>query len=132
MKMELLKKDIGQAFNLYLSAANLGLNIAQYNLAYYYQDGKFVEKDLNKAYEWFLKASKQGMYEAIHQIAYYLELGLGNLEKDTTKAIELYQKAALKNNVFSQIRLGQLFEEENNKEKEKLVHWYKLAIIILL
>ena len=95
MKMELLKKDIGQAFNLYLSAANR-LNIAQYNLAYYYQDGKFVEKDLNKAYEWFLKASKQGMHEAIHQIAYYLELGLGNLEKDTTKAIELYQKQHLK------------------------------------
>ena len=52
-------------------------------------------------------------------------------KKNLNKAVGLYETAAFKGNVFSQIRLGQLYEEQNNIEKEKTSKFKNLTNNIL-
>ncbi|GES90997.1 kinase-like domain-containing protein [Rhizophagus clarus] len=52
--------DKQKAFELYLMAANLGYEYAQYNLAKMYEDGDWVQKDIDQAIYWYNKSAEQG------------------------------------------------------------------------
>ncbi len=49
-----------KAFELYQKAANLEHSMAQYNLAYMYENGDGIMKDIDKALYWYNKSAKQG------------------------------------------------------------------------
>lgn len=42
--------------------------LAQYNLAYFYENVEVIQKDLEKAIEYYIKAAEQGDEEAIFMI----------------------------------------------------------------
>ncbi|GBC06909.1 hypothetical protein RclHR1_07130008 [Rhizophagus clarus] len=60
--------DVQKAFNLYQELAELGNDIAQYNLAFMYIRGKGVKRDVNQAIELYEKLAKQGNRDAQHQL----------------------------------------------------------------
>ncbi|CAI2185140.1 18568_t:CDS:1, partial [Funneliformis geosporum] len=52
--------DERRAFELYLKAANMNYNVAQYNVAICFEDGIGTTKNKEKANEWYKKAAANG------------------------------------------------------------------------
>ena len=63
-----VKKDRRKAVKWYTKAAEQGADIAQYNLAFLYENGIGVEKDSTKAVSWYTEAVKQGNKKAQEKI----------------------------------------------------------------
>ena len=55
-------------------AANRGDSIAQYNLAYMYENGEGIEKDIDQAIYWYKKAAEQGDKEAQKELKKILRI----------------------------------------------------------
>ena len=60
--------DKQKAVELYQKAANLGDEVAQYNLALMYKNGVGIEKDVDKAIYWYEHSAKQGYQNAQNQL----------------------------------------------------------------
>ncbi len=59
-----VKQNYAKAVEWYQKAAELGVELAQYNLAGCYEEGRGVAKDRTIALDWYKKAAAQGLYEA--------------------------------------------------------------------
>lgn len=59
-----VKQDYAKAVEWYQKAAELGVELAQYNLAGCYEEGRGVAKNRTIALDWYKKAAAQGLYEA--------------------------------------------------------------------
>lgn len=59
-----VKQDYAKAVEWYQKAAELGVELAQYNLAGCYEEGHGVAKNRTIALDWYKKAAAQGLYEA--------------------------------------------------------------------
>jgi TPR repeat protein len=86
-------------------AANLGNNIAQYNLGNYYKCNKVHDK----AFELFKKSAKGEYSEGIAQLGYYYFNGIGT-NVDKQKAFELFQKAADLGSISGTNNLGYCYQ----------------------
>lgn len=53
-----------------MAAAEAGHPRAQYNVGWYYKNGKDVPKDLRKAADWWLKSAEQGYPAAQYSLAF--------------------------------------------------------------
>jgi TPR repeat protein len=83
------------AINLYIKAANLGNNIAQYNLALMYENRNGIKKDLKQATYWYEKSAKQKNQNAKDKLKnIFSEKVIDELFdfilKETNKGIEEY------------------------------------------
>lgn len=88
------------AIHWYTVAAELGLTVAQTNLALMYNNGTGTpmgKQDFQTAFKWYLKAAIQENGSAQYQVAKCYEEGRG-VAKDIHSAISWYEKAA-KNNI---------------------------------
>ncbi|UZO08229.1 uncharacterized protein OCT59_028487 [Rhizophagus irregularis] len=99
-----------KAFKLYQKAANLGNNIAQYNLALMYKEGKCVNKNDGKAFELFKKSAEGENLSGINMLGYCYENGIGT-DTNMKKAFELYHKAANLGNNVAQYNLALMYKE---------------------
>ncbi|MBQ1845820.1 MAG: sel1 repeat family protein [Desulfovibrio sp.] len=63
-------------------------------LGIFYHDGRLGRQDFAKARAWFEKAAALGSGQAMNNLGFYFQEGLGGLERDEAKALELYRKAA--------------------------------------
>ena len=72
-------------------AADLGYDVAQFEVGCTYKYGWHVEKDYKKAVTYFNLAIEQGNKSAMFELGGLYELGYG-VEKNMEKAKELYQK----------------------------------------
>ena len=61
-----------------MKAAELGLAVAQNNVAVYYQFGEGGEQDSEKAKEWAMKAAKQGYEYAINNLKDWFGIEVDN------------------------------------------------------
>ena len=59
-----VKQNYAKAVEWYQKAAELGVELAQYNLAGCYEEGRGAAKDRPIALDWYKKAAAQGLYEA--------------------------------------------------------------------
>ncbi|EXX50158.1 uncharacterized protein OCT59_023665 [Rhizophagus irregularis] len=82
-----------KAIELFQKAANLGNNIAQYDLGNCYLYGIGVNIDYNKAFELFKKSAEGEYPEGIAQLGNCYDNEIGT-SIDREKAFELYRKAA--------------------------------------
>jgi len=89
-------KDVDQAANYMLKAAEAGMTNANYHLGNYYRNGEGVRKDLTAAAEWYKKALVNSNPAAAWELAELYRKGEG-VETDFDQAIGLYA-AALSNN----------------------------------
>ena len=87
-----VKKDDKKAFEWYTIATQNGHATAQNNLAYMYEHGHYVKQNYKKAVELYTQAAEQGDKYAQYNLGrmYYY----GKVEKDETKAINWWKKAA--------------------------------------
>src|ERR1043166_3238274 len=85
--------NMQNAFELYQKVAELGNNVAQFNLANMFIDGKGVDKNYDKAFELSNKLAEKNFSRGINLLGYCHEYGVGTSEKKNT-AFKLYQKAA--------------------------------------
>lgn len=86
-----------EALKYYTKAANQGSMKGQYQLGLCYAEGKGVDKNSVEALRWYIKAANQGLAEAQYHVGVCYENGKGVFNKDITKALEWYEKAAAQN-----------------------------------
>lgn len=140
-------EDTENAIKWFTKAAEKGEKLAYYNLGDYYKYygdkyelGKECPKDHVQAMKWYFKSLD--CYEKSNNCgsgfnnndrkegACYFIIGSfyeneGNTEKDYTKAIEYYNKAAMCHNSDAQLRLGKLCIAK--KDYIKAVEWFTKA-----
>lgn len=85
-------KDVDQAANYMLKAAEAGMPNAQYQLGNYYKEGEGVRKDLKTAAEWYKKALSNSNPAAAWELAELYRKGEG-VDVDYDQAIGLYSSA---------------------------------------
>ncbi|CAI2181930.1 7226_t:CDS:2, partial [Funneliformis geosporum] len=68
--------DKRRAFELYLKAANMNYNVAQYNVATCFEDGIGTTKNKEKANEWYKKSADNGFDKAIKRLEKPSEISL--------------------------------------------------------
>ncbi|RGB40146.1 kinase-like domain-containing protein [Rhizophagus diaphanus] len=100
-----VKVDKQKSLEFIQRAADLGNNIAKYNLGNYYK----CNKDYDKAFELFKKSAEGEYPEGIAQLGYCYFNGIGT-NVDKQKAFELFQKAANLGNIFGTNNLGYCYQ----------------------
>ena len=88
-----IEKNLVEAANWYLMAAEAGLPSAQFNLGIFYQLGQGVRKSAAEAFTWHNRAARQGHASAQNNLASLYFTGEG-IEKDSIEAWKWYDIAA--------------------------------------
>ncbi|GBB93157.1 hypothetical protein RclHR1_02120009 [Rhizophagus clarus] len=100
-----VKVNKQKSLELIQRAANLGNNIAQYNLGNYYK----FSNAYDKAFELFKKSAEGEYPEGIAQLGYCYFDGIGT-SVDKRKAFELFQKAANLGSISGTNNLGYCYQ----------------------
>lgn|GEM_PF-2744389 len=87
-----LEQNSETAFRLYMKAAELGSELADWRIAKCYLSGNGVEKDLEKGYEWLKKETKRDNRDAYLLMGYCYAKGWG-VTQDKEEANHWYSKA---------------------------------------
>lgn len=118
-------KDLEQAFQWYLQAAEQGHIAAmrEVGLSYQYETG--VVQDFDKAYYWLSKAAKKRDTSAEFAIGFLFFDGKGR-DKDVASAISWYKRAAMKGHDMSINNLAWIFSTSKNaafNNPKKASYW---------
>lgn len=105
---------IEMALKWYSKAAEQGHPIAQYEMGVMYAQGEGVTQSDEEAARWWQKAAKRGFIDAIFNLGCFYEL-----EKNTSKAFELWQQAAAQGDDSSKMKLAQCYEAGDGVEKSE-------------
>ena len=101
--------DKGQSdkvnFDNCLAEAQQGNDIAQYNLALMYNDGRGVTQDYKQAVKLYRKAAEQGYASAQYNLALRYDNGQG-VTQDYKQAVKWYRKSAEQGHADAQLNLG--------------------------
>lgn len=122
------KKDYKEAVKLFNKMIEEGNYYGNLGLAFLYYKGNGVEKDIQKAHD-LLIASKDKDANAAYQLSRFYLKGMGNVQKDADKGIELIKSAAQRDLYTAQRQLYRIYkfglygvatnEEKANFWKEK-------------
>jgi TPR repeat protein len=123
------------AFSWCLEAADQGYAEAQYGLGMSYQVGRGVNSDPVLEHTWFSKAADQGHAKAQYELGSMYHYGRkeAGIDKDVSKAIDLYRKAANQGYAEAQCQLGWIYQHgiefgsDTFKDYDKAVEWLRLA-----
>lgn len=102
-------KDSVRSFEYYRRAAELGMPLAQANLAYMYLSGEGTTKDAAAAFEWAKQSAQMGDTLGLQLVGYMLGTGEGTV-KDQTEAAYCYLLAARRGSVEAQVQLSFMYE----------------------
>ena len=86
------KENYEKAFTPCKKEAEQGNAIAQYILAYMYEEGVGIKQDKQKAFYWYTKAAEQGLAEAQYNLALMYDEGDG-VKQNKSLAKKYYQLA---------------------------------------
>lgn len=112
--------------NLIKEALN-GNTLSQYKYALLLYEGTKIPKNDVESYHFFEKAALNNHLDSIYYCGLLLENGF-NSKADLAQAINYYQKAAKLNDLRSQLRLGQIFYNNNlYRDYEKSYKYYEMA-----
>lgn len=116
------------AFKLYSDRARSGDVIAQFYVAYMYDEGLGVYKDDTTAVYWYRKAADNGYEKAMASMGYMYSSGEG-VPLDYTQALYWSQKAANNGSAEGQRILGWLYEHGKgvSEDKAQAIYWYRKA-----
>ena len=123
---ELLQK----AFSTLKEMAEKGDPESQYILSALYglDSDSGIDKDVLKAKEWLMKAATQGFVEAQSAVANRYEHGWDNFPKDISKAMELYEKAAIQGDEMAPFNLGMIYQNKIvPKDSINAIKWLEKA-----
>jgi tetratricopeptide (TPR) repeat protein len=122
--------SLEKALDLFIQAADMGNDRAQYQLGFMYSKGIGVKCDYEKAIEYFGLAAEQGHVYAYGSLSYHFLNGLGCI-RDEEKCIEYLIKAAEGGDIGSQCNLGGLYLDNKlsylETDVNKAIKWLELA-----
>jgi len=87
------------------------------------------DHDFDAGKMWLEKAIAQGNIEAENQMAWSYEFGM-NVEKDESRARELYYRAAEQGSPLAQLALAAMYgfkDDPSDHDKEEMVKWAQIA-----
>lgn len=118
-----VEKDFFRAIEWFAQAAKSGNAEGQCNLAECYFYGIGIEKNILKAIEWATKASDQGYTQAQINLGEYL------INREGWKSIELFRKAAKKNEKQGQYLLGYCYYHGINIsiDYSNAIEWFRMS-----
>lgn len=93
-----------QAIRYLVKAAEKNHPMAQYKLARYYENGKYVKKSKKEAFRWYKEAAEQGHPQAMERVGYCYEKGRG-VKKNEPKAAYWYELAEQNGQEFARKRM---------------------------
>lgn len=96
-----INKDQEKAFSNYQNAAKLGSVNGQFYLAKSYAK----KNNFTEAVEWYLKAAEKEYSPALFRLGWVYDIGRG-VNKDKTKALSYYRRAADQGHIFAQKQLA--------------------------
>ena len=128
------KGDYQEMFKYLKKASNSNNPAAQFRLACFYFQGRFIEKNEKKAFELFNLSSFHGVPETFFYLGICYEFGKGT-GKDLKKALNYYRKCAelqIKTSFDANIKLGNWYEYGKKeisiiKDDEIALKYYKNA-----
>lgn len=114
------KKNLKEAFRLYLEAAQDGCELAQLKAGMCYLKGRGTEKDEEKALHFFKLAATSGNIEAKYQWGL-----LVYLEGEEALSFKLFLEGAQDGHAGCQSQLGTIYYLKNNHQQS--FYWHKSA-----
>lgn len=114
----------GDYYNAYLKfkeSAEMGNAVAEYNLACFYWEGKYVASNPNIAVQYFLKSARKGFVPAMYWYGKYL-LDCGGYS-DRNEAISWLQRAAYRGSGDA----AQLLRQMQEQERQAKINQYREA-----
>lgn len=113
------KKEYGEAYDAFVSAAEKGLASAQSVLGYMYAEGWGVTLDPLKSEHWYRMAANQGDIDAMVSLGtmYYSGVEDYGIHKDFNKAFHYYQNAAYNGDAAAQFYLACMYLKGEGTEK---------------
>ena len=113
-----------KAVGFYRKAAELGYDVAQYNLGYCYEEGLGVLKSGRKASHWYRLAAEQGNAKAQNNLGNCYAWGYG-VQKDLKEAFNWYSRSAAQGYHWGEYNLAECYDEgfgvkKNRKEAMRL------------
>jgi TPR repeat protein len=122
------RANLEEAIRLYLLAANLGHDLAQYIIASYYEKGKssVFPADPMEAFKWYFVCAEKGNPLAQYKVSYFYEHGLG-CPLNELEAFKWCLKSAEQNDFISQNILGTYYEKGTGTDMNfhEAVYWYR-------
>lgn len=120
-----IENKFDEARKWFLSAKELGDNLASHQLAIMYKN----EKNSEKMLENLSFAEKNDFTPSITELGVTYYDGFF-VKKDLKKAFEYFERAALRNDPLAQNNLGWMYEHGEGAEsnREKAEYWYKIAV----
>ena len=111
------------------TAADEGLDEAQFELGNCYYNGKGVSKDYVSAYEWYKKASDQGLEKAREKLSNkYYSTAMSKMT-DQSAIVKMLTRAAEKGHAEAQFELGKCYHYGKGikQDYKSAIKWYKEA-----
>jgi len=93
-----------QAVRYLMKAAEKNHPMAQYKLASYYENGKYVKKSKKEAFRWYKEAAEHGHPQAMERVGYCYEKGRG-VKKNEPLAAHWYSLAEQNGQEFARKRM---------------------------
>jgi hypothetical protein len=120
--------DFPNAVAQFRKAAEKNYAIAQYDLAYSYENGRGVPSDDTQAAVWYQKAADQGIAAAQYNLGVMYQDGRG-VPKDDQQALAWFHIAADQNDAKAQFKLGEAYVDGHGvaKDDEQAVAWFLKA-----
>ena len=121
-------EDYAQAFPKLKVAAEIGWDIAMFELGFMYYDGYGVPQDYAQSFEWYRKAAEKGHKIAMNNLARLYYLGHG-VNEDDAKAFEWYKKSADNGYVPAMTRVGECYHYGIGvaQNRNETIRWMRLA-----
>lgn len=121
------KKEYGEAYDVFVSAAEKGLAAAQVELGGMYAEGLGITLDLKKSEHWYRMAANQGDIDAMVSLGtiYYSGGEDYGIRKDFNKAFHYYSNAAYGGDSEGQLYLAIMYLRGEGVERdyEKAFEW---------
>lgn len=116
--------DYEEAVRCFTISAEMGFDLAQYELAFCYEEGEGVEQDIDQAIDWYAKAADQD-----YNPAWY---SLGNIAYDREQyklAVQMWTRAAELGSKGAKARLGYLYKSQRPVNNFQLAaRWLREAV----
>ena len=130
-----VEKDIGEAYDCYLEAANQGFTQGMFNVAYLClkkAESSSLNEDYEEAVYWFRRTlnNDPNYAEANFYLGFFFENGFG-VDKDFHKALEYYKKADKQGFKKAAMKCGDLLLSQHeliSSSKAEALVYYKKAI----
>lgn len=122
------KRSRKEAVRCYRAAAEAGYAVAQYNLAYCYEEGLGVFKSARKAFCWYRKAAEAGNAKAQNNVGNCYAWGHGTAE-NRREAFRWYSKSAAQGDQWGEYNLAECYDNGTGvkKDRREAMKWYALS-----